>query len=98
MAYQLVQTEKPVSYAPPVPTGLSPQELARIRAEISKAIRSFWSSPEGQRLRMALSEAARLSGWADFMKNIMRTHKDEMEAEAERIGLGDIYRKIWGKG
>ena len=99
MAYAVVETVKR-----PVPTTvvgvrpLTPQELARIRSEISRAIRSFWSSPEGQQLRMLLSQTAKALGWDKVMKEVMEGVKDTLRDEAERLGLGDAYQRVWGKG
>ena len=80
-----------------VPRVLTAEEKARIRARLAEAIRSFWASPEGQMLRMELSNAARSLGWDKAMEDIMATVKDTIKAEAERLGLSEVYRRIWGK-
>jgi len=94
MSQQVVLTKQPVTT---VGRALTPQEMARIRARLSQAIQSFWSSPEGQMLKAELSETARNLGWDEAMKTIMRPLADEIRTEADRIGLGEAYRRIWGK-
>ena len=93
MSQQVVLT-RPVTTVRRV---LTPEEKAAIRARLSQAIQSFWSSREGQELKMELSATARNLGWDKTMEDIMKPLKDTLSEEAERIGLGEAYRRVWGK-
>jgi hypothetical protein len=76
---QVVELVRP---APPrVVRVLTAEELARIRSQLSQAIRSFWASPEGQALAMTLSNYA----WE---------YGELLRQEAKRIGLSTIYKNV----
>jgi len=76
---------------------LTPEEKARLRYQLSKYIKDFWTSPEGMQLRMELSATARALGWDAEMERIMYTVAGEIKEAARRVGLDKAYRMVWGK-
>lgn len=69
----------------------------KARQELSKKVREFWSSDEGQLVKFILSWEAEQSGYAAEMERIMGRVKDEIREVARKVGLGNRYRRVWGK-
>lgn len=78
-------------------TDVDIQAIANARMELSKYIRSFWDSPAGQRLRVALSNIAHNSGFAGAMEEIMDSVRGRIEAAAKQAMLDELYVLAWGK-
>jgi hypothetical protein len=75
----------------------APTNVAEIRAQLSEAIRSFWATPAGQQLRMALSTNAYQSGYADAVSEIMKQVAPQLRSVARRTNIGRAYKLAWGK-
>jgi len=74
------------------------QEAAiKARQELSRRVREFWSSDEGQIVRFVLEWEAYESGWANEMERIMKQHERELEEIAKKLNLSARYRMVWGK-
>jgi hypothetical protein len=71
--------------------------LRDARLKLSKAIREFWTSPEGELVKTALSEFAYASGYAHKMELTMSKVKDEIRKNAEEADLDFWYTLAWGK-
>ena len=77
---------------------LTPEKLAEIRAKLSQKMREFWSSPEGQLLRIELSNQAYASGWVDALEGFWTEDKKNMLRDlAKTVKLGARYKFAWGK-
>jgi hypothetical protein len=71
--------------------------LRDARLKLSKAIREFWASPEGELVKTALSEFAFASGYAHKMELTMSKVRDEIRRNAEESDLDFWYSLAWGK-
>jgi len=76
---------------------LTMQDIVQARAELSRAIASFWASPAGQVIKMRLSFQAESSGFAQGMRNIMAGVAPQIRALAARTRLRQAYKAAWGK-
>jgi len=79
------------------PKEISLQQLVDARAELSRAIASFWASPAGQIIKLRLRFQAERSGFASGMRNIMRRVAPEIRSLAATAKLAQAYREAWGK-
>ena len=76
---------------------LTAKELEEARAKLSQVIRAFWSSPEGQWLRLELSAAAKAFG-ARLREIAARLGLSEAYRRAAiETNLAEEYRRAWGK-
>jgi len=73
------------------------REAQRARAELSKAVRGFWDSPTGQKMRQLMSQIAHDTGYADEVKNIMQGVAADLKRVAEATNYGEALRWLWGK-
>ena len=73
------------------------QAAIKARQELSKKVREFWASDEGQLVKYMLEWEAEQSGFAAEMERIMEGVKDEIKKVAKAVGLGNRYRMVWGK-
>ena len=73
------------------------REAQRARAELSKAVRGFWDSPTGQKMRMIMSQIAHESGYADEVRNIMQGVANDLRRVAQATNYGDLLKWLWGK-
>jgi ubiquinone biosynthesis protein COQ9 len=73
------------------------ERLRDARLKLSKAIREFWSSPEGELVKTALSEFAFASGYAHKMELTMSRVRDEIVKNARDSDLDFWYSLAWGK-
>ena len=77
---------------------LTPEKLAEARAKLSQKMREFWNSPEGQLLRIELSNQAYASGWVDALQGFWSEDKKNFLRDlAKSVKLGARYRHAWGK-
>lgn len=87
---------------------VSPEDIGKIleaarkaaiegRRKLSKVVRDFWNSDEGQLVKMMLEWEAEQSGFAAEMERIMSGVKDEIKKVAKAVGLSSRYRMVWGK-
>jgi hypothetical protein len=73
------------------------ERLREARARLSKAVREFWVSPEGELVKTALSEFAFASGYAHKMELTMGKVREEIRRNAEEADLSFWYALAWGK-
>jgi hypothetical protein len=73
------------------------ERLRDARLRLSKAVREFWASPEGELVKSALSEFAYASGYAHKMELTMGKVRDEIRKNAEEADLDFWYTLAWGK-
>lgn len=71
--------------------------LREARAELSRKIREFWSSPEGTLIKELLTEFSQASGFASGMTDIMGRVAPEIKTLASRTNIDAWYTLAWGK-
>jgi len=73
------------------------QATIKARQELSRKVREFWTSDEGQLVRYMLSWEAEQSGYAAEMTRIMSSIREDIRKAAKLAGLSNKYRMVWGK-
>jgi len=73
------------------------ERLREARLKLSKAVREFWASPDGELVKTALSDFAYASGYAHKMELTMSKVRDEIRKNAEDSDLDFWYTLAWGK-
>jgi acyl-CoA reductase-like NAD-dependent aldehyde dehydrogenase len=73
------------------------ERLREARLKLSKAVRDFWASPEGELVKTALSDFAYASGYAHRMELTMDKVRDEIRKNAKDSGIDFWYTLAWGK-
>ncbi len=71
--------------------------LREARLRLSKAVREFWASPEGELIKSALSEFAYASAYAHKMELTMSKVREEIRRNAQEADLPFWYALAWGK-
>ncbi|PMQ00705.1 MAG: hypothetical protein CBR30_09750 [Dictyoglomus sp. NZ13-RE01] len=69
----------------------------KARQELSKKVKEFWTSDEGELVRYMLGWEAEQSGFAAEMERIMSSVREDIRKVAKATGLGNKYRYVWGK-
>jgi hypothetical protein len=73
------------------------EKLRDARLKLSKAVRDFWASPEGELVKASLSDFAFASGYAHKMELTMSKVRDEIKRNADESDLEFWYSLAWGK-
>ena len=76
------------------------KELEDLRKTLRSTVRGAWAKPEMMDAQDALSKAARDSGFAACLRELMASGsagRDAYRECAKKAGLAEAYRELWGK-
>ena len=76
------------------------KELEDLRKTLRSTVRGVWAKPEMMDAQDALSKAARDSGFAACLRELMASGsagRDAYRECAKKAGLAEAYRELWGK-
>lgn len=82
-------------YVTRVTAPYTPYAVKEFKARLRSAVRNVWDTVEGEELREALSRASYEYGEA--LRSESRDIANRYRAIAERFGIREKYKAIWGK-